>query len=91
MEPCYHLFVIRSEKRDRIFEVLSKAGIGCGIHYPVPLHLQPACSMLGYRSADFPISERIADSVISLPMHPHLTDEQVATVAGTVRAALAGW
>lgn len=90
-QSCYHLFVVRSEKRDRMFEVLSKAGIGCGIHYPVPLHLQPACRTLGYRSGDFPISERIADTVISLPMHPHLTDEQVAEVAAAVRAALAGW
>jgi dTDP-4-amino-4,6-dideoxygalactose transaminase len=89
-EGCYHLFVIRSEQRDRIFEALSNAGIGCGIHYPVPLHLQPACAMLGYRKGAFPVSERIANTVISLPMHPHLTDEQVTTVATAVRAALAG-
>ena len=84
-ESCHHLFVIRSPRRDRIFEALSRAGIGCGIHYPVPLHLQPACGTLGYRSGDFPISERIADTVFSLPMHPHLTDREVATVADTVR------
>ena len=87
-ESCYHLFVIRSEKRDSICEALSRDAIGCGIHYPVPLHLQPACRMLGYRSGDFPVSEHIADTVVSLPMHPHLTEEQVATVAGAVRGAL---
>jgi len=89
-ESCYHLFVVRSAARDRIFQALSQAGIGCGIHYPVALHLQPACGMLGYRAGDFPISERIADTVVSLPMHPHLTDEEVATVARAVRAAADG-
>jgi dTDP-4-amino-4,6-dideoxygalactose transaminase len=87
-ESVHHLYVIRSRRRDRIFEVLSRAGIGCGIHYPVPLHLQPACGALGYRSGDFPVSERIADTVLSLPMHPHLTDSEVRKVAGAVRTAL---
>ncbi len=87
-ESCHHLYVIRSPRRDRIFEALSRAGIGCGIHYPVPLHVQPACSALGYRSGDFPVSEGIADRVLSLPMHPHLTDREVRKVADTVRTAL---
>lgn len=88
-ESCYHLFVIRSEHRDRIFEQLSKAEIGCGIHYPVPLHLQPACRDLGYRTGDFPASEYFADTVLSLPMHPHLEEREIRTVAKVVRAALA--
>ncbi|HTY54087.1 MAG TPA: DegT/DnrJ/EryC1/StrS family aminotransferase [Candidatus Binataceae bacterium] len=88
-ESCYHLFVIRSEHRDRVFEQLSKAEIGCGIHYPVPLHLQPACRDLGYRSGDFPESERLADTVLSLPMHPHLEERELRTVAKAVRTALA--
>jgi dTDP-4-amino-4,6-dideoxygalactose transaminase len=83
-ESCYHLFVIRSPRRDLIREALTRAEIGCGIHYPVPLHLQPACEALGYRRGDFPVSEQVADSVISLPMHPHLTDREVCTVAETV-------
>jgi dTDP-4-amino-4,6-dideoxygalactose transaminase len=89
-ESCYHLFVIRSQWRDRIFAALSGAGIGCGIHYPVPLHLQPACAALGYRSGDFPQSERIADTVVSLPMHPHLTDHEINAVASAVGMALDG-
>jgi len=89
-ESCYHLFVIRSQWRDRIFEALSGAGIGCGIHYPVPLHLQPACAALGYHSGDFPQSERIADTVVSLPMHPHLTDHEISAVASAVGMALEG-
>jgi dTDP-4-amino-4,6-dideoxygalactose transaminase len=88
LESCYHLFAIRSARRDRIAEALSRAGIGCGIHYPVPLHLQPACGELGYRAGDFPVSEQLADTVLSLPMHPHLTDAEVGAVAGAVRAAL---
>jgi dTDP-4-amino-4,6-dideoxygalactose transaminase len=86
-ESCYHLFVIRSARRDRIFEALSHAAIGCGIHYPVPLHLQPACGALGYRKGDFPVSETLADTVVSLPMHPHLTERDIAEVAETVRLA----
>ncbi|HEY2105371.1 MAG TPA: DegT/DnrJ/EryC1/StrS family aminotransferase [Candidatus Binataceae bacterium] len=87
-ESCYHLFVIRSPRRDLIRDALMAAEIGCGIHYPVPLHLQPACRELGYRSGDFPMSERHADSILSLPMHPHLTDHEVRTVADTILMAL---
>jgi dTDP-4-amino-4,6-dideoxygalactose transaminase len=87
-ESCYHLFVIRSPQRDQIKEALTKAEIGCGIHYPVPLHLQPACAGLGYRQGDFPASERLADSVLSLPMHPHLTEREICAVAETVGKVL---
>ncbi|HEY6394398.1 MAG TPA: DegT/DnrJ/EryC1/StrS family aminotransferase [Candidatus Binataceae bacterium] len=81
MESCYHLFVVRSEKRDRIREALLTKQIECGIHYPVPLHLQPAFKALGYRAGDFPVAERAAGTVISLPMHPHLSDDDVHRIA----------
>jgi dTDP-4-amino-4,6-dideoxygalactose transaminase len=87
-ESCYHLFVIRSPRRDLIRQALMRDQIGCGIHYPVPLHLQPACAALGYRRGDFPVSERLADTILSLPMHPHLTEHDVRTVAEAVAAAL---
>jgi len=87
-ESCYPLFVVRSERRDQIFEELSRAGIGCGIHYPVPLHLQPACHALGYRNGDFPSSEHLADRVVSLPMHPHLTNREISMVADAVELAM---
>ena len=87
-ESCYHLYVIRSPRRDHIRDALTAAQIGCGIHYPIPLHLQPACAGLGCRRGDFPASERHADSILSLPMHPHLTDDEVSTVANTVLTAL---
>ena len=87
-QSCYHLFVVRSEKRDAIRQALLTKRIECGLHYPVPLHLQMACRSLGYRAGDFPVSERIADTVLSLPMHPHLGDAEIAEVAAVVREAL---
>jgi dTDP-4-amino-4,6-dideoxygalactose transaminase len=87
-QGCYHLFVVRSNKRDAIRQALLAKQIECGIHYPVPLHLQMACRSLGYRAGDFPVSERIADTVLSLPMHPHLGDTEIAEVSAVVRKAL---
>ena len=88
-ESCYHLFVIRSERRDAIRTALLKNQIECGIHYPVPLHLQPACRDLGYAEGDFPHAEKFADSVLSLPMHPFLTEREVKSVSHAVKRALA--
>ncbi len=87
LASAYHLFAIRSRRRDAIRQELLSRNIECGIHYPVPLHLQPACRDLGYRPGDFPVSERVADTELSLPMHPHLTDAEVRQVAETVAAA----
>lgn len=89
VESCYHLFVIRSPKRDLIRNALIEAGIECGIHYPLPLHLQPACRDLGYCTGDFPAAEALADSALSLPMHPHLTAHEVRFVCRTVELAAA--
>jgi dTDP-4-amino-4,6-dideoxygalactose transaminase len=88
LESCYHLFVIRSAQRDAIRSALQQQQIECAIHYPLPLHLQPACRELGYRRGDFPVCERMADTVLSLPMHPHLTDAQARRVASAVRSAI---
>jgi dTDP-4-amino-4,6-dideoxygalactose transaminase len=87
-ESCYHLFVIRSDRRDAIRTALLQNQIECGIHYPVPLHLQPACRELGYAPGAFPHAEAMADSVLSLPMHPFLTEREVKTVSQTVKRAL---
>jgi dTDP-4-amino-4,6-dideoxygalactose transaminase len=89
-ESCYHLFVIRSPRREAIRMRLIDAGIECGIHYPLPLHLQPACRFLGYRAGDFPASEEIARTALSLPIHPHLTDGEVELVAQTIRKVCLG-
>jgi dTDP-4-amino-4,6-dideoxygalactose transaminase len=89
VESCYHLFVVRSALRDAIRQALIENQIECGIHYPVPLHLQPACRYLGYRKGDFPAAEALADSVLSLPMHPHLSAPQVQEVSRVVALAVA--
>jgi dTDP-4-amino-4,6-dideoxygalactose transaminase len=72
----YHLYVVRMEHREGFMAHLKSTGIGTGIHYPIPLHLQKAYSSLGYGPGDFPVCEKIADQIVSLPMFPQMTDEQ---------------
>jgi dTDP-4-amino-4,6-dideoxygalactose transaminase len=72
----YHLYVVRIEDREGFMAHLKSTGIGTGIHYPIPLHLQKAYRSLGYGPGDFPVCERIADQIVSLPMFPQMTDEQ---------------
>jgi len=86
----YHLFVVRLADRDRTRQELSAQGIGVGLHYPVPLHLQPAYSDQGWQQGDFPESEAAAASVLSLPMFPHITEEQVERVCDLLRRSVLG-
>jgi dTDP-4-amino-4,6-dideoxygalactose transaminase/acetyltransferase-like isoleucine patch superfamily enzyme len=77
----YHIYAIRSHDRSGLMNHLKMAGISTGIHYPIPLHLQPAYSELKYSRADFPVAERLCGEVVSLPMYPHLTrDHQLRVV-----------
>ena len=69
----YHLYVVRTGDRDGLMEHLKEAGIGTGIHYPVPLHLQKAYASLGYKPDDLPVCTRVAAEIVSLPMFPQLT------------------
>jgi dTDP-4-amino-4,6-dideoxygalactose transaminase len=80
----YHLYVIRVRDREALQKQLTEANIGTGIHYPVPLHLQKAYESLGYKQGDFPITERIASEILSLPMFPQLGAEQQSRVAEEV-------
>jgi dTDP-4-amino-4,6-dideoxygalactose transaminase len=80
----YHLFVIRAEDRDGMMSHLKNAGIGTGIHYPIPLHLQKAYAAMNYRQGDFPVAEKAAVEIVSLPMFPQLTAEQQARVVEEV-------
>lgn len=89
-ESCYHLFVIQSDIRDSLQQLLAAQQIDCGIHYPIPLHLQPAFSSSGYHLGDFPISEHLAERVLSLPMHPHLTSAEIRRVTEILTHALEG-
>ena len=77
----FHLYVVRTDDREGLMAHLKNAGIGSGIHYPIPLHLQKAYRSLQYRKGDFLVVERIAEEIVSLPMFPQLTDEQQARVA----------
>jgi dTDP-3-amino-3,4,6-trideoxy-alpha-D-glucose transaminase len=82
----YHLFVITTAERDSLRRYLTEAGIQTGIHYPVPIHLQPAYQDLGHKRSAFADAERLAGRVLSLPIYPELKDEQVARVADCIAA-----
>ncbi len=81
----YHLYVIRTADREGLMEHLKKAGIGTGIHYPIPLHLQKAYTSLSYHRGDFPVAEKAAAEIVSLPMFPQLTPAQQATIVEEIR------
>ncbi|MDH2403183.1 DegT/DnrJ/EryC1/StrS family aminotransferase [Bradyrhizobium sp. SSUT18] len=83
----YHLYVIATNKRDAIRNKLDEAGVATGIHYPVPLHLQPALAHLGYRQGDLPYCEAMAAQSLSLPIFPELAHDQVRGIAAIARAA----
>ncbi len=89
VEPVYHLFVVSSPARDKIRAALEKDGVSTGVHYPLPLHLQPALKHLGYGQGDFPESERAAKEVLSLPMFPEMTEAQSHAVAYALKKATA--
>jgi dTDP-4-amino-4,6-dideoxygalactose transaminase len=80
----YHLYVVRTEDREGLMAHLGKAGIGTGIHYPIPLHRQRAYESLGYKVGDFPVTEKVASQIVSLPMFPNLTAEQQGRVVNEV-------
>jgi dTDP-4-amino-4,6-dideoxygalactose transaminase len=85
----YHIYAIRVHDREEVMWSLKEKGIQCGVHYPVPVHLQKAYRDLGHDTGAFPVSEQTALEFISLPMFPELTEEQVATVAISLREAVA--
>lgn len=84
----YHLYVVQVDDREALQASLANAGIGTGIHYPVPLHQQKAYAHLGYKTGDFPVTERLARRIVSLPMFPHMTNEQVVRVANEVTESI---
>ncbi len=82
----FHIYAIRAPKRDELMRALAQQGVSCGIHYPIPIHLQEAYRSLGLMRGAFPVAERCANEFVSLPMFPELTPEQVEAVALAVRA-----
>jgi dTDP-3-amino-3,4,6-trideoxy-alpha-D-glucose transaminase len=87
-EPVWHLYVVRTDRRAALVAALEKAGIGSLIHYPIPPHLQQAYADLGQGAGTYPLAERLAETVLSLPIGPHLPVESVDEIAAVVRAAL---
>jgi len=81
----YHHFVVRTAHRDALLAHLKSAGIGAGVHYPIPVHLQPAYAGLGYRRGDLPATEAFADECLSLPIYPELTAEQLDRVVTEIK------
>ena len=80
----YHLFVIETDNRDELLQYMSQKEIFCGIHYPIPLHLQGAYRELGYKEGDFPVSERSASRILSLPVYPELKKEEIRYIKNTI-------
>lgn len=76
----FQTFAIRTKNRDKVCQEMQKKGVDTLIHYPIPLHLQEAYLDLGHKKGDFPVSERIAQEILSLPMYPHLKKEQIEYV-----------
>ena len=85
----YHLYVVRTQDRQLLQDSLKTAGIGTGIHYPIPLHLQKAYRALGYVKGDFPVTEKLASEILSLPMYPQLTRIEQENIVQAVRKCLA--
>ena len=84
----FHLYVVQVEQRDEVQKILSSRGIGTGIHYPIPIHVQEACADLGYRAGSFPATERAASRILSLPMYPEMAREQREYVAESLLDAI---
>ena len=80
----YHVYAVRVAERDQLHQTMTEQGVQTGIHYPIPVHLQPAYRDLGYNEGDLPVSEKVASEILSLPVFPEMTDAQVATVAAVV-------
>jgi len=85
VRQVFHTYVIRVKDRDRLLAYLTAEGVRAKVHYPIPLHLQPAASGLGYKPGDFPVCEAHCQSIITLPVHQHLTTDEIEFVVDRVR------
>ncbi len=84
-KAVYHTFVIQAERRDELSAYLAEKGVGTKIHYPVPVHLQPAASDLGYKQGDLPVTEQQSQKILSLPIYPELTQDQMEYIVQCVQ------
>lgn len=85
-ESVYHLYVVRHPKREELKKHLEANGVGCALHYPLPLHLQKCYASLGYKEDSFPVAEKAARECLSLPIYPEMTDAQVQRVAEVIKS-----
>jgi len=88
VEAVYHLYVVQVDDRDAVKVKLAEAGVDTGIHYPLPVHLQPAYAHLGYTRGDFPVAEHLAERILSLPMFPEITSGQIEYVVEQLAKAV---
>ena len=88
-EHVFHLYVVRVAERDQVLKELNANGVGAGIHYPIPVHLQGAYADLGYRAGAFPVAEQAASEILSLPLFPGITESQLARVVEVLSLAVA--
>jgi dTDP-4-amino-4,6-dideoxygalactose transaminase len=84
-EPVWHQFIIKTKKRNELQKYLKSKGISTLIHYPLPIHLQEAYKNLGYKKGDFPITEKMANEVLSLPMYPYLSESNINKISDCIR------
>jgi dTDP-4-amino-4,6-dideoxygalactose transaminase len=89
-QSVYHLYVIMVDSRSELQQYLADKGVATGLHYPLPLHLQKAYARLGYKKGGFPVAERCAERLLSLPMYPELAREQIEYVCSTINAFIKG-
>jgi dTDP-4-amino-4,6-dideoxygalactose transaminase len=88
VDPVWHLYVVRASGRDALRSALADHGVQSGLHYPVPVHLQPAYADLRRGRGSFPVTELHADELVSLPMYPELSEGHIDYVAATIRKVL---
>ena len=88
-EHVYYVYVVQVPERDRFRQFLQQQGVSTGVHYPVPLHLQPACATYGYRRGMFPVTEAASERIVSLPIYPEMTQQQCEYVVQAVKNSLA--
>jgi aminotransferase EvaB len=85
VDQVFHTYVIRVQKRAELIRYLEEHGVESKIHYPIPIHLQKPCQALGYKKGDFPVCEKQAEEIVSLPIHQYLTEINIEYVIGCIK------
>jgi dTDP-4-amino-4,6-dideoxygalactose transaminase len=88
-KPVYHLYISRVPQREKLQKYLNENGVGTGLHYPVPIHLQKAYAGKGYKEGDYSVTEKVAQEILSLPMFPELIEEQIRFVINKIKECYA--